>query len=195
MTGAHACFLASPPAGRLAPFRRALANRSLTVTLFLKNLLYLVVVPGFFLGWAPLRWFERNPRWPTSLGPLQWLAIALAVAAGAAYLHCAWLFARRGQGTPAFFAPPQKLIQRGLYRWLRNPMDLALIALIAAEALYLQSWHIAVYGFCLSCLMQVVVVMQEESALSFRFGAMYEDYRRAVPRWIARRPKPRDEGE
>lgn len=178
-------------AAALGSGERALTSlRSLAVILFLQNLLYLFVVPGFFLGWVPLRWFERHPHWPTALGAAQWLALALAAAALAAYLHCVWLFARRGHGTPAPFAPPQKLVQRGLYRWLRNPMDLALLTLIAAEALYLQSWHIAVYVFCLSCLVQVLVVMQEESALSFRFGAMYEDYRRAVPRWLPRRPKP-----
>ena len=95
----------------------------------------------------------------------------------------------RGQGTPAPFDPPRKFVRRGLYKWVRNPMYLAVFALVAGEAVFLGSWHIAVYLVCLLCALPVFVQLHEEEALRRNFGAMYEDYRREVPRWLPRKPR------
>ncbi|MFZ5496381.1 MAG: methyltransferase family protein [Verrucomicrobiota bacterium] len=158
--------------------------------LLLKTTLY----GGLFLlataGWLPLRLFERRPRWPVDWGWLQSLG-ALCFALGAAVIvPCVWVFAHRGQGTPAPFDPPVKFVRRGPYKWVRNPMYLGLFALVGGEGLFFQSWHIGVYWVCLVCAVHLLVVLHEENALRFRFGAMYEDYRRDVPRWLPRKPKP-----
>ncbi len=158
--------------------------------LLLKNLLYLLIVPGIFAGWLPLRVFERRPHWPTSWGLLSWFGVAVGVVGAVVYLASVVVIATRGQGTPAFFDPPKKLTRRGPYKWVRNPMSLALFALVAAEGLVFSSWHIAIYLVFLVCSLHLVVVLHEESSLRFRFGAMYEDYRRDVPRWLPRKPKP-----
>jgi len=158
--------------------------------LWFKNLLFTLVVPGFVVGWAPLRWFERRAQWPEALGWRHGAGAALFVLGAVIYLHCLWLFATRGQGTPAPFDPPKKLVWRGLYKWVRNPMYLGIIALVAGEAVFLRSGHIVVYLICLVCAVQLFVVGYEERALRHQFGAMYEDYRRSVPRWLPRRPKP-----
>lgn len=161
-----------------------------TLWLLLKNLLFTVIVLGFLVGWVPLNWFERHARWPEQWGPLQWLGLLVGLLGAATYLACQWLFFAKGQGTPAHFDPPRRFVRRGLYKWVRNPMYLAIIALVAAQALYFQSWHISVYLVCLVCLAHVFVVMYEENALRYRFGAMYEDYKREVPRWLPRKPRP-----
>ena len=148
--------------------------------LFLKNLLFTLVVPGFVAGWVPLHYFERQARWPEAWGWPQYAGVALFGTGLLVFLHCQWLFAARGQGTPAPFDPPKKFVRRGLYQWVRNPMYLAMFMLIGAEALFLPSWHIAVY----------LVLLVEEEALRRNFGAMYEDYRREVPRWLPRKPRP-----
>lgn len=158
--------------------------------LLLKNLAYVVVVPGIFAGWIPLRLFERRPRWPAELGPLQWIAIALFLAGAAGFLASVATLAVRGQGTPAYFDPPRKLTRRGPYRWVRNPMYLSFFALVGAEVLFLNSGHILVYWIVLICSLHLVVVLHEETALRFRFGAVYEDYKRDVPRWLPRKPRP-----
>lgn len=158
--------------------------------LFLKNLLFTVLVPGFVAGWVPLRWFEEHPHWPESW---RWFHVAGAglLALGfATYLHCTWLFATKGRGTPAPFDPPQRLVRRGLYRWVRNPMYLGIFAIVGGEALFFWSVHIVIYWVCLICAVHLFVALYEESALGFHFGAMYEDYKRAVPRWWPRKPKP-----
>jgi protein-S-isoprenylcysteine O-methyltransferase Ste14 len=159
--------------------------------LLLKNLLFTVLVPGFVAGWVPLRWFERHARWPENWSWHHGVGAGLFVIGAAVYFHCLWLFATRGRGTPAPFDPPQKLVWRGLYRWVRNPMYLGILALIAGEALFLRSGHILVYLICLACIIHLFVLLHEEDDLRRQFGAMYEDYKRDVPRWLPRRPKPR----
>ncbi len=155
--------------------------------LLFKNLLFTLLGPDFIVGWVPLRWFERRAQWPET-----WLwhhtAGTVAFAVGAViYLHCLWLFATRGEGTPAPFDPPRRLVWRGLYKY---PMYLGILALVAGETLFLRSGHILVYLICLTCAVHVFVLTYEENALRFRFGAMYEDYKRAVPRWLPRKPRP-----
>lgn len=161
--------------------------------LFLKNALFALVVPGLLAGWVPLEFFEHDPQWPAHGWQWQhWAGLALFLTGTLAYIHCAWLFASYGHGTPAPFDPPRKLVQRGLYRWVRNPMYLSFLLLVAGEAVFLLSWHIAVYLLVMACASQLVVMLHEESQLLFDFGAMYEDYRRDVPRWWPRRPRPRE---
>ncbi len=158
--------------------------------LSLKNLLYVLVVPGVLAGWLPLRIFERRPRWPEAWDPAQWAGLALALAGAAVFLLAAGTLAVRGQGTPSFLDPTRKLTRRGPYRWVRNPMYLGLLALVAGEGLFFQSWHIGVYLVVLACSLHLLVMAHEESNLRFRFGAVFEDYKRDVPRWLPRRPRP-----
>lgn len=160
------------------------------MVLLLKNVLFTLVVPGVFVVWLPLRVFERRARWPDELDVVHGVGLALAAAGTLAYLHCVWTFMRRGRGTPFLLDPPRHLVQRGLYRWVRNPMYLGVLLVVGAQAVFLLSWHVAIYWICLACLFQVFVHLYEERDLSFRFGAMYEDYKREVPRWLPRPPRP-----
>jgi len=161
-----------------------------TLWLLIKNLLFTLCVPGFFLGWVPLHWFERYPRWPEVWIWPHWLGAGLFALGVVVFLYCQGLFMLRGQGTPAPFDPPRKIMRRGPYKWVRNPMYLAVLAIVGAEAVFLQSWHIVVYLVCLTCVLHLMVVLYEETALRMRFGAIYEDYRRDVPRWLPRKPRP-----
>ncbi|WP_164976333.1 methyltransferase family protein [Oleiharenicola lentus] len=158
--------------------------------LLLKNLLYVIVVPGVMAGWLPLRLFERRPQWPANWDALPLTGLALAAVGLVFFLFSAAILAARGQGTPAFFDPTKKLTRRGPYKWVRNPMYLALMALVGGEALLFRSWHIGVYWVFLVCGLHLLVIGYEEANLRFRFGAIYEDYRRDVPRWFPRKPKP-----
>lgn len=163
---------------------------SASVILFLKNLLFTLIVPGLVAGWVPLRWFEQRAQWPEQwrwhhyAGALGWVLGAMI------YLHCIWLFATKGRGTPAPIDPPKRLVHRGLYCWVRNPMYLGIFVIVGGEAVFFWSIHIAIYFICLVCAVHLFVALYEESALSYKFGAMYEDYKRAVPRWLPRKPRP-----
>lgn len=158
--------------------------------LLFKNLLFTLLVPGLVVGWMPLRWFERRAEWPAEWSWHHFAGAALFAVGAAGYLHSTWLFATRGQGTPAPFDPPRKLVWRGLYKWVRNPMYLGLFALVAGEMVFFRSKHILVYFICMVCAVQLFVLGYEERALRHQFGAIYEDYKRAVPRWFPRKPRP-----
>jgi protein-S-isoprenylcysteine O-methyltransferase Ste14 len=177
-----------PPGGELSTFAAGPCMKSLWLAL--KNILYVIVALGVIAGWLPLRVFERRPLWPADWAWPQWAGVALILPGVLVFLQCVWVLAVRGQGTPAFFDPPKKLTKRGSYRWVRNPMYLALFALVAGEALFFRSGHIGVYFVCLVCALHLLVVLHEESALRFRHGAVYEDYKREVPRWMPRKPRP-----
>ncbi len=158
--------------------------------LFLKTLFFTLLMSGFVAGWVPLHWFEQQPRWPEIWRWHHYAAALLFALSAIVYLHCVWLFAVKGRGTPAPIDPPKRLVQRGIYGWVRNPMDLSLLTLVGSEALFFWSIHISLYFLCLVCAVHLLVVLYEESALSYQFGALYEDYKRAAPRWLPRKPRP-----
>jgi len=95
-------------------------------------------------------------------------------------------FALEGVGTPAPVAPTQKLIVTGLYRYVRNPMYIAVVAVILGQALLLGDERLLSYGalFWLAC--HVFVVTYEEPTLKRTFGMEYETFLANVPRWIPR---------
>lgn len=161
-----------------------------TLWLLVKNLAFTLLVPGFVVGWVPLHWFERHPVWPAVWRWPQYAAVVPASLALAVFLASQWFFAVRGQGTPLPFDPPKKFVRRGPYRWVRNPMYLAVFVLLGSEALFFGSGHIALYLIILVCGTHVFVQLWEEEALRRNFGAIYEDYRRDVPRWFPRKPRP-----
>jgi protein-S-isoprenylcysteine O-methyltransferase Ste14 len=160
------------------------------VSLFLKNLFCTVLGFGLVAGWVPLRWFEQHPHWPASWRWTHWVGLSGFLGGVTVSLCCIWLLASKGRGTLFFLLPPQRLVQRGLYAWVRNPMDLGLFAIVGGEALFFWSIHLGIYFVCLVCVVHLVVTLYEESALSYQFGAMYEDYKRTVPRWLPRKPRP-----
>jgi protein-S-isoprenylcysteine O-methyltransferase Ste14 len=158
--------------------------------LLLKTLIYGGGFLAIFAGWLPLRIFERRPRWPVDWTWQQGVGALLFILGIIVILASAWALVSRGRGTPAPFDPPVKFVRRGLYKWVRNPMYLGLIALVGGEGLVTASWHVAVYWVCLVCSLHLFVLGYEEDALRRQFGAMYEDYKRDVARWWPRKPKP-----
>ena len=95
-------------------------------------------------------------------------------------------FALEGLGTPAPIAPPQKLVVTGLYRYVRNPIYIAVVAVIFGQALLFGDWRLLWYGALLWLFFHVWVVMIEEPTLKQTFGTEYESFRINVPRWIPR---------
>jgi protein-S-isoprenylcysteine O-methyltransferase Ste14 len=95
-------------------------------------------------------------------------------------------FALQGLGTPAPVAPPRHLVVSGLYRYVRNPMYVSVVAVILGQALLFGDWRLIVYGalFWLGC--HAFVLAYEEPTLQRSFGAEYEAFRANVPRWIPR---------
>jgi protein-S-isoprenylcysteine O-methyltransferase Ste14 len=95
-------------------------------------------------------------------------------------------FALQGLGTPAPVAPPRNLVVTGLYRYVRNPIYVAVVAIILGQAVLMGDWRLIVYGALLWLAFHVFVVAYEEPTLERTFGREYEAFRAAVPRWIPR---------
>jgi protein-S-isoprenylcysteine O-methyltransferase Ste14 len=149
------------------------------------TLLFLVVAPGVAAGLVPwlLTGWEANDWWL----PLRVLG-GLMVAAGLAFLLEAFIrFVVEGFGTPAPVAPPERLVVGGAYRYVRNPMYLAVGALILGQALLLGQPVLVLYTAVFAAAVFAFVRGYEEPALAHRFGARYDEYRRAVPGWLPRR--------
>ena len=95
-------------------------------------------------------------------------------------------FALEGLGTPAPIAPTQKLVVTGLYRYVRNPIYIAVVAVIFGQALLFGDSHLLWYGALLWLFFHVWVVLLEEPELEQTFSTEYESFRTNVPRWIPR---------
>ena len=109
---------------------------------------------------------------------------ALVVAAGLPVLLQAFArFVTEGGGTPAPVAPTSKLVVGGLYRWVRNPMYLAVGAVIAGQALLLGQSVLLLYLAIYSGVVATFVHGYEEPVLRARYGEEYDRYRRTVPAW------------
>ena len=129
------------------------------------------------------------PYW----GPLRVLgAVVLALGVGV-LLHAFARFVVEGIGTPAPVAPTERLVVGGLYRYVRNPMYVAVVATIVGQALLLGHPILLAYAAALLVMFAAFVRWYEEPTLRRRFGEEYEAYRRAVPGWwprLKRRPRP-----
>src|SRR5829696_2661426 len=103
-------------------------------------------------------------------------------------------FVVEGLGTPAPVAAPERLVVGGAFRYVRNPMYVAVLAAIVGQALLLGRLGLVLYAGVVWAAVAVFVRFYEEPALARRFGADYEAYRRAVPAWLPRL-RPWEPGE
>lgn len=137
----------------------------------------LVFLPGQFLSWSGV---VR----PSRIGLLEAAGIALGAAGAALALWCILAFVVIGKGTPAPFDPPRKLVIRGPYRYVRNPMYLGATLALLGAALFYRSLLLLAYAGVLLLVTHVFVVAYEEPTLARLFGAEYQAYRASVRRWV-----------
>jgi protein-S-isoprenylcysteine O-methyltransferase Ste14 len=151
------------------------------------SLVFLVLVPGTVAGAIPF-WMTRWRVHPPLLGLVTSRVVGgLLVLVGLASLVESILrFALVGLGTPAPVAPPTRLVVSGQYRLVRNPMYVAVVAIVLGQALLLGSAGLLRYALALWGLFFAFVRLHEEPALRARFGASYEAYCRNVSRWWPR---------
>jgi len=155
--------------------------------LLIRTLLFTVLVPGTVTLWVPRLLLSSATRAPEGgLGEFRFVGLAPIALGVAIYLWCAWDFAFAGQGTPAPYDAPRLLVTRGLYCVVRNPMYVGVGLLLVGEGVFFGSWVLFVYAALLLLLYHLWVLYFEEPTLRRMFGAAYEAYCEAVPRWIPR---------
>ena len=118
--------------------------------------------------------------------------IALLGVGGFLLLWCVRDFFVSGRGTLAPWDPPKHLVVVGPYRFVRNPMYLAVLTIVAGwSVLYLSAW-VVLYLIFLAAAFHVRVIMHEEPWLHRQFGAEWEAYSASMARWLpSLRQKPK----
>ena len=146
--------------------------------------LFFALAPGataVLVPWWLTGWHARDTWTPARV------AGVLLLAAGAAVLVSAFVrFVVEGLGTPAPVAPTERLVVGGLYRYVRNPMYVAVAATIVGQALVLGRPVLLAYAAVFLAVTATFVRLHEEPALRRRYGAEYEAYCQAVPGWWPR---------
>jgi len=146
--------------------------------------LFFLAAPGVVVGLVPW-WLTRWVAMPTPL-PLRILGGVLLVLALPLLVSAFVRFVRDGLGTPAPVAPTEELVVTGAYRYVRNPMYVAVVAAIVGQALLLGQTGLLAYAALVAVLVATFVRVYEEPVLRRKFGEKYEAYRRAVPAWVPR---------
>jgi len=123
------------------------------------------------------------PGWMRPMG-IACMALGAALA-----FTCVGTFVVRGRGTPAPFDAPQKLVAVGPYRWVRNPMYVGGNTIMVGFALYEHSVAILLLALALWLVEHLFVYFYEEPNLRAKFNGSYEEYCRAVSRWMPRPPR------
>jgi protein-S-isoprenylcysteine O-methyltransferase Ste14 len=147
---------------------------------------FLILVPGVVAGLVP--WFLTNGYGlPLSSSAAIVAGGSILILGGlAVLLHSFVRFAFEGAGTPAPIAPTERLVVGGAYRYVRNPMYVAVLSIIFGQALLFADGSLVIYACAVAVTVFTFVKLYEEPTLARRYGHEYETYRRAVPGWVPR---------
>ncbi|HZC53938.1 MAG TPA: isoprenylcysteine carboxylmethyltransferase family protein [Mycobacterium sp.] len=163
---------------------RATATRRASATA--GTAVFLVVVPGSVAGVVP--WWLTG--WRSGAAdhpfPVRVLGVVLVAAGAGVLLHAFASFVIEGLGTPAPPAPTERLVIGGLYRYIRNPMYLAVLIVIIGQELLLARPVLFAYAAAVAAAVVSFVYGYEQPTLTRRYGEQYEHYRRDVPAWWPR---------
>ena len=146
---------------------------------------FLVIAPGFVAGLVP-RWISRWRLEAPFFGmPLFRFAGGILIALGVAGLLDSFVrFAVQGVGTPAPVFPTRHLVVTGLYRYVRNPMYVAVVSTILGQGLVFANVSLLEYGGLVWLMFHLFVLGYEEPTLRASFGSEYTVFCAEVPRWI-----------
>jgi protein-S-isoprenylcysteine O-methyltransferase Ste14 len=151
---------------------------SVTGSLFLRAVVAFVAMPGMVALLVPgLLMRPADAR--AGVAGLVVLAVGLAL-----LLWCVRDFYVAGRGTLAPWAPPQRLVIVGLYRWSRNPMYVAVLTMLAGWAIAYGSRALWMYAGVVAVAFHLRVLLHEEPFLARMHGDAWTEYRARVPRWL-----------
>ena len=149
--------------------------------------IFLVIAPGTVVGYVPWRichWHVEAPLAGLSLFRI--LGVLLIAAGLPVLLDSFARFAFQGLGTPAPIFPTRHLVVGGLYRYVRNPMYVAVVSLILGQGLFLGNVRVLEYGIAVWTAFHLFGLIYEEPALRSTYGSEYEDFCTNVHRWVPR---------
>jgi len=155
--------------------------------LLLRSIFFTFVQPGTVVVLIPY-WLlsSRDAGAVFNHQALQYFGILPVVIGSAGLLWCIWEFFSEGRGTISPLEPPKHLVVRGLYKYVRNPMYVSVVAILIGEALFFSSLPVLIEAVVFFMLATIFVMAYEEPTLRRQFGESYERYTQTVGRWIPR---------
>ena len=155
----------------------------------LGSAVFFLIAPTTVAGVVP--WWISRWRLQAAFFDLQlirWSGVVLILLGIPVLVDTFTRFALQGGGTPAPVAPTQHLVITGPNHYVRNPIYLALVAIVLGQGLILGNATLLVYGALLWIGFHIFVLAYEEPTLRGSFGAEYGTYCANVSRWLPRLP-------
>ena len=149
---------------------------------------FFVVAPGVVAGllpWLISGWQLPGPWSPFAIIRMTSGAILLVIAV-VLLVRAFARFVVEGGGTPAPVAPTERLVVGGDYRFVRNPMYLAVVMAVLGQAMIFSSRALLIYALAVWAIMAAFVRWYEEPVLLERYGDQYQRYRQGVRAWVPR---------
>ena len=149
---------------------------------------FFLVAPGIVAGLVPWLISGWDVRWPISGFGVVVMALGSALLAVAivVLIRNFIRFVVEGRGTPSPVLQTERLVVGGDYRFVRNPMYLAVIAAILGQAMIFGSFALVIYALAVWAMMASFVRWYEEPLLQNRYGEEYGRYRQGVRAWVPR---------
>jgi protein-S-isoprenylcysteine O-methyltransferase Ste14 len=165
----------------------SLASKEHNVVVLVRSVFWALVAPGTVLAWG-LWLIVRATMARFDLGAARWAGVPLIVLGAVGLISCVWNFGKSGRGTLSPTDAPQFVVRGGLYRYVRNPMYVSVLAVLTGEIVLLRSVWLIAWTAVFATWFVCVTVFYEEPRLRRRFGEPYLRYIAEVPRWLPRRP-------
>ncbi len=138
----------------------------MNLMLLLRSVFFTFLQPGVVTVLIPY-WLisSRGAGAPSGYETLRYLGLPLIVIGAAGLLWCIWDFFSAGRGTISPIDPPKHLVVRGLYRYVRNPMYVAVVTTLTGEAIFFLSMPVLIEAGVFVILAHLFVTCYEEPAL------------------------------
>ena len=149
-----------------------------------RALIYATVFIGILLVAVPAQLLAWSGQPAVSFGWRQAIGLGMTITGALLVAWCIGMFAFVGRGTQAPFDPPRRLVDRGPYAIIRNPMYVGAVLAMSGAALYYGAWPLWAYAAMVFVKTHLIVIAYEEPTLRATFGADYGQYCVRVHRWI-----------
>jgi protein-S-isoprenylcysteine O-methyltransferase Ste14 len=152
----------------------------------LRHLLAILSLPFMVIVVVPILILSRT-EFLTSVSIASFVVGLGFIALGLTLMyHTIALFVTMGKGTLAPWMPTERLVVRGIYRHVRNPMITGVSCVLLGEVRLFTSYPLLLWFLLFLVINMIYIPLVEEPGLEKRFGDDYKLYKENVPRWIPR---------